>query len=50
VTPTDLQRELALLVENASNDTQTVTSTRIPSNEEMRRLFWAMQSGQKVEF
>ena len=50
VTPADLQRELALLVENASSDTQTVTSTRIPSYDEMPKIIWAMQSGQRIDF
>jgi alcohol dehydrogenase class IV len=50
LTPADLEREMGLLVDNAGNDTQTVTSTRIPDNLEMRRLFEAMYSGQPIDF
>jgi len=41
----DLEREMSLLIENAGNDTQTVTSTRIPEGDEMRGLFEAMYAG-----
>lgn len=50
VNTADLERELPLLVDNASNDTQTVTSTRIPSEEELRQLFRALHSGQTITF
>jgi alcohol dehydrogenase class IV len=50
VTRAMLEGELTLLVDNASNDTQTVTSTRIPDTEEMKRLFRAMQAGEAIDF
>lgn len=43
-------RELALLVENASNDNETVTSTRIPTDAEMRRLFEYAFEGKSIDF
>ena len=50
LTPADLEREMGLLVDNAGNDTQTVTSTRIPDTVEMRRLFEAMYAGHSIDF
>lgn len=43
-------RELALLVENASNDNETITSTRIPTDAEMRRLFEYAFEGKSIDF
>ena len=45
LTRADLEREMGLLVDNAGNDTQTVTSTRIPDTGEMRHLFEVMYDG-----
>ena len=42
--------ELKLLVENASNDNETVTSTRIPTDDEMRRLFEYAFEGKPIDF
>ena len=50
VTDEMLESEMALLVDNASNDTQTVTSTRIPDTKEMERLLRAMQVGEPIDF
>jgi alcohol dehydrogenase class IV len=46
----DLDRELGLLVSNAGNDTSTVTSTRIPDDNEMRRLFEYAYDGKSIDF
>ena len=46
----DIERDLGLLVDNASNDTQTVTSTRIPEEDEMRRLFLSIYEGTPVDY
>jgi alcohol dehydrogenase class IV len=46
----DLEREMDLLVLNASNDNQTVTSTRIPNDEEIRRLFEYAFDGKSIDF
>ncbi len=35
----DLEQELDLLAANALNDTQTIMSTRVPEDDELRRLF-----------
>jgi alcohol dehydrogenase class IV len=44
------ERELSLLVENANNDNETVTSTRIPTDDEMRRLFEYAFEGRSIDF
>ena len=41
---------MSLLVYNASNDNQTVTSTRIPDDDEMRRMFEYAYVGQSIDF
>jgi len=46
----DLDREMGLLMLNASNDNQTVTSTRIPDDNEMRRLFEYAYDGKSIDF
>ena len=46
----DLDREMGLLVSNAGNDSQTVTSTRIPDDNEMRRLFECAFEGKSIDF
>jgi alcohol dehydrogenase class IV len=46
----DLDREMGLLVFNAGNDNQTVTSTRIPDDVEMRRLFEYAYEGKSIDF
>ncbi len=46
----DLDREMDLLVLNAGNDNQTVTSTRIPDDNEMRRLFEYAYDGKSIDF
>lgn len=45
-----LEREMDLLVANAGNDNQTVTSTRMPTDEEMRRLFEYAFEGKAIDF
>lgn len=45
-----LDREMDLLVANAGNDNQTVTSPRMPSDEEMRRLFEYTFDGRPIDF
>jgi hypothetical protein len=37
-------------VTNASNDQQTMTSTRIPDDNEMRRLFDYAYGGRSIDF
>jgi alcohol dehydrogenase class IV len=46
----DFERELDLLVSNAGNDNQTVTCTRIPDDDEMRRLFEYAYEGKSIDF
>jgi alcohol dehydrogenase class IV len=46
----DLEREMKLLVTNAGNDNQTVTCTRIPNDDEMRRLFEYAYEGKSIDF
>jgi alcohol dehydrogenase class IV len=46
----DFDKDLELLVFNAGNDNQTVTSTRIPDDVEMRRLFEYAYEGRSIDF
>jgi len=46
----DFERELPKLVENAENDSGTVTSPRIPSTEEFERLFRYAYEGKSGDF
>ncbi len=46
----DFDRELDLLVFNAGNDNSTVTSTRIPDDAQMRRLFEYAYEGKSIDF
>jgi alcohol dehydrogenase class IV len=46
----DFDKDLGLLVSNAGNDNQTVTSTRIPDDAEMRRLFEYAYEGKSIDF
>jgi alcohol dehydrogenase class IV len=41
---------LDLLIENAYNDAQTVTSTRIPDRKDVRRLLEALFEGETIDF
>ena len=50
ITRQEFDRELDLLVENALNDTTTLMSTRIPDDEEMRRLFLDCYEGTPIDF
>jgi alcohol dehydrogenase class IV len=44
------ERELDTLVINAMNDTTSLASTRIPEDDEMRRLFRCAYGGETVDF
>jgi alcohol dehydrogenase class IV len=46
----DFDKDLGLLVFNAGNDNQTVTSTRMPDDVEMRRLFEYAYEGKSIDF
>jgi alcohol dehydrogenase class IV len=46
----DLDREMSLLVFNAGNDNQTITSTRIPDDVDMRKLFEYAHEGKGIDF
>ncbi len=46
----DLDREMSLLVFNAGNDNQTITSTRIPDDVEVRKLFEYAHEGKSIDF
>lgn len=46
----DYQNELSLLIENALNDTQTIMSTRMPSETELKNLFIYAFEGKSVDF
>ena len=50
ITHAQLESELDPLTWNALGDSQTVMSTRIPDDTEMRRLFWATFDGTVVDF
>lgn len=46
----DLEARLELLVGNAEADSQTLTSVRVPTTEEFRRLFRYAYAGRPVDF
>ena len=46
----DLESEMDLLMTNALNDSQTVMSSRVPEEGDLRKLFWAAFSGKPVDF
>jgi len=50
ISPDEFEAELPKLVENAENDSCTVTSTRIPSTEEFERLFRYAYEGRNIDF
>jgi alcohol dehydrogenase class IV len=50
VSQADFEWELKLLVENAANDTTAIMATRMPDDDQMRRLFWAIYKGDSVDF
>jgi alcohol dehydrogenase class IV len=45
-----LEAGLNQLVENAMNDTQTIMSTRIPDENELRQLFLYAYEGKRIDF
>ncbi|MCX7975785.1 MAG: iron-containing alcohol dehydrogenase [Bellilinea sp.] len=45
-----LDKEMEQLVENALNDTQTIMSTRIPDENELRMLFQYAYDGKNIDF
>ena len=50
ISPDEFERELPKLVENAENDSCTVTSTRFPGTEEFERLYRYAYEGRVVDF
>jgi alcohol dehydrogenase class IV len=50
ITHAQLEAELDTLVFNAAGDSQTVMSTRIPHDADLRKLFWSAWSGSNVDF
>lgn len=50
VSQADFERDLNLLVENAANDTTAIMATRMPDDDQMFRLFWAIYKGDRVDF
>jgi len=46
----DLEREMNLLVNNASNDNSLLTSTRFPDDGELRQLFEYAYDGKPIDF
>ena len=50
ISPDEFERELPKLVENAENDSCTVTSPRIPSTEEFEKLFRYAYEGRDIDF
>ena len=46
----ELEREMDLLAGHALNDAQTIMSTRIPGDADLRRLFLAAWHGSTVDF
>lgn len=50
ITRSALENEMDLLIANAMNDTQTVMSTRIPDDGDLRRLLDAAFTGAAVDF
>jgi alcohol dehydrogenase class IV len=49
ITRSALEGEMVALVNNAMNDTQTIMSTRLPNNDELRDLFLATFQGNRIE-
>ncbi len=45
-----LEAEMDQLIENALNDTQTIMSTRIPDDHELRMLFQYAYEGKNIDF
>ncbi len=45
-----LERKLSRLVSDAENDSQTVTSPRIPSDTDLERLYRCALTGRQVDF
>jgi alcohol dehydrogenase class IV len=50
ITREDLQAQMALLVSNCGNDSSTVTSTRIPDDQETQRLYEYAYDGRSIDF
>ena len=50
ISPDEFEAELEKLVENAENDSCTVTSPRFPSTEEFERLYWYAHEGRAIDF
>jgi len=50
ITRQDLEKEMVLLVFNTGNDSSTVTSTRIPDDVEVRRLYEYALDGRPIDF
>ena len=50
ITRPQLEAEMDTLAWNALGDAQTVMSTRIPGEEDVRRLFFAAWDGAKIDF
>jgi alcohol dehydrogenase class IV len=46
----EVTRDMALLVSNTGNDSQTVTSTRIPGDQEAARIFEYAYEGKSIDF
>jgi alcohol dehydrogenase class IV len=46
----DFQAQMALLVSNCGNDSSTVTSSRIPTDEETQRLYEYAYDGKSIDF
>ena len=47
---TALDNEIEQLIENALNDTQTIMSTRIPDENDLRLLFQYAYDGKNIDF
>ena len=50
ITEAQFENEIDLLIANAMNDSQTVMSTRIPDEADLRQLFTAAFTGTAVDF
>lgn len=42
--------ELEILIDNALNDTQTIMSSRVPDDADLRKIFLCAYNGEKIDF
>jgi alcohol dehydrogenase class IV len=50
IRPPEFEASLSQLIDNAITDTQIITASRSPDDEDLRRLFWCAFTGQDVDW